>query len=140
MADSLPELSIPREKLCFIAVKAREFDAKDVVTDPGDGSNPSDDGMVSVLEDHRSDPVVRELIRFINALSEDEQIDLVALAWLGRGDQRVEDWDALRGEAAQAHNNRAASCLLGMPLLSDFLNDAVAEFGGSCTEFEHEHL
>jgi hypothetical protein len=31
------------------------------------------------------DPVRSELIGYINALSEDEQIELVALAWLGRG-------------------------------------------------------
>jgi hypothetical protein len=138
--EDLPSLSISPEKVCFIAVKAREFDAKDVVTDPDDGSNPTDDGMISVLEDHRDDPVVQELSGLINALSEDEQIDLVALAWLGRGDGDIEDWDTLRAEAARAHNNRTASYLLGMPLLSDFLEDALVEFGRSCEEFEMNHL
>ena len=32
------------------------------------------------------DPVAREITGFINALTEDEQIDLVALMRLGRGD------------------------------------------------------
>ena len=36
-------LSISPEKVCFIIVKAREFDAKDAVTDPDPGSNPTDD-------------------------------------------------------------------------------------------------
>jgi hypothetical protein len=36
-------------------------DAKDVVTEPDPGSNPTDDGMLSVLEDHKDDPVVAEL-------------------------------------------------------------------------------
>ena len=31
---SAPELAISPEKLCFIIVKAHEFDAKDIVTDP----------------------------------------------------------------------------------------------------------
>lgn len=61
MPDNVPELSIPTDKLCFIIAKAREFDVKDVVTDPDDASNPSDDAMISVLEDHRDDPVVKEI-------------------------------------------------------------------------------
>ena len=138
--DTLPSLTISPEKICYIVVKAREFDAKDVVTDPDDGSNASDDGMISVLEDHQDDPVLQELRAFIGALTEDEQIDLVAMAWLGRGDGDIGDWDALRAEAARAHNNRAASYLLGMPQLSDFLEDALSDFGGSCEEFEMGHL
>ena len=138
--ETLPTLSISPEKICFIVVKAREFDAKDVVTDPDDGSNASDDGMISVLEDHRDDPVLQELRGFIGALTEDEQIDLVAMTWLGRGDGDIGDWDALRAEAARAHNNRTASYLLGMPQLSDFLEDALSDFGGSCEEFEMGHL
>jgi hypothetical protein len=38
----LPDLSISDEKLCFIIAKAREFDVKDVVTDPDDASNPTE--------------------------------------------------------------------------------------------------
>jgi hypothetical protein len=34
MPKDPPDLSIATEKVCFIVVKAREFDVKDVVTDP----------------------------------------------------------------------------------------------------------
>ena len=51
-AKSTPALAISPEKVCFIVVKAREFDAKDIVTDPGDSSSATDDAMISVLEDH----------------------------------------------------------------------------------------
>jgi hypothetical protein len=128
------ELSISPEKLGFIITKAREFDVKDVVTDPGDSSNATDDAMLSVLEDHPDDPVAQELAGFIRALTEDEQIDLVALTWLGRGDGTVEDWTDLRAEAARAHNRRTASYLLGMPLLSNHLEDALSQFGLSYEE------
>jgi hypothetical protein len=138
--QAVPALSISPEKVCFIAVKAREFDAKDIVTDPGDSSNASDDGMRSVLEDHRNDPVVQELTSYINALTEDEQIDLVALAWLGRGDGELSDWQELRSEASRAHNERTASYLLGMPMLPDHLEDALSAFGRSCEEFEMGRL
>jgi len=132
--DNLPELSISEQKLCFIIAKAREFDVKDVVTDPDDSSNATDDAMLSVLEDHKDDPVVQELTAVIFAMSEDEQIDLVARTWLGRGDGTIEDWSELRAEAARAHNRRTASYLLGIPLLSDYLEEAISQFGISCEE------
>ena len=132
--DNLPDLQISPSKVCYIIAKAREFDAKDVVTDPDDASNPTDDAMISVLEDHRDDPVVQEIAAAIFGMSEDEQIDLVTLAWLGRGDGSIEDWDELRAEAARAHNKRTASYLLGMPLLADYLDEALSQFGHSCGE------
>jgi hypothetical protein len=128
-----PALSISPEKVCFIVVK-------DVVTIPDDASNATDDAMMSVLEDHADDPVAAELRGFIGALTEDEQVDLVALTWLGRGDGTLDDWEELRGEAARLHNKRTASYLLGMPLLPDHLEDALSQFGRSCEEFEMGHL
>lgn len=82
----MPELSISTEQVEFLILKAREFDAKEGVSDPDEGSNATDDGMIDVLEDNADDPVVREIAGFINALSIDEQIDLVTLLRLGRGD------------------------------------------------------
>ena len=133
-SEKTPELSISPEKVCYIIAKAREFDAKDVVTDPDDASNPTDDAMISVLEDYRDDPVVQEIAAAIFGMSEDEQIDLVTLAWLGRGDGSIEDWDELRAEAARAHNKRTASYLLGMPLLANHLDEALSQLGHSCDE------
>ena len=128
----LPDLSISDEKLCFIIAKAREFDVKDVVTDPDDASNPTDDAMLAVLEDHKDDPVVQELVALINSMSVDERVDLVALTWLGRGDGGIDDWAELRAEAARAHNRRTAAYLLGIPLLSDYLSEAIDQCGIEC--------
>lgn len=133
---TIPDLSISAAKVATILAKARQFDAKDVVTDPDSGSNASDDAMLSVLEDHADDPVRTELRAIIRGLNEDEQIDLVALAWLGRGDGELSEWDDLREEAARAHNKRTAEYLLGMPLLSDYLEEALSQFGHSVEEFE----
>ena len=134
MAD--PTLTISSESVCFIIVKAREFDAQDVVTDPDSGSNAADDGAASVLEAHSDDLTQKELVAFINALSEEEQTDLVALLWLGRGDGTMEDWDDLRDEAQRQHNTRTASYLLGEPLLSDHLEEGLSQFGLTCEDFE----
>lgn len=134
------ELTVSPEKVCFIIVKAREFDAKDIVTEPDPGSNPTDDHDAAVLEDHPDDPVLQELTAFIDALSEDEQIDLVALTWLGRDDNEASDWASVRDEAARAHNRRTSNYLLGIPLVSDFLEEGLSMLGHSCKEFEAGHL
>jgi hypothetical protein len=105
-----PTLTISPEKVCFVIIKAPEFDAKDEVTEPDPGSNPTDDKDTAVLEDHEDDPVVEELTSFIDSLSEDEQIDLVALTWLGRDDYTASNWNLVREEASRAQK-RARSRL-----------------------------
>jgi hypothetical protein len=129
-------LVVSSEKVCFIIMKAREFDAKEEPSEADPGSNPIDDKDISVLEDQPDDPVVEELTSFIDALSEDEQIDIVALTWLGRGDFTAEDWETVRNDAAAAHNEKTANYLLGIPLLGDFLEEGLSMAGRSCDEFE----
>jgi hypothetical protein len=140
MADA-PTIEIPLETVCFIIVKAREFDAKDVVTDPDPGSNDADDDMISVLEDHKDDPVVAELVGTISALNDDEQIDLITLAWLGRGTGTIDEWDDLHSQAAEAHSRQTTPrYLLGLPLLADYLAEGLDQLGLSCEDIEAEHL
>src|SRR6476661_2818039 len=133
MADI--ELAISPKKVCAVAALARRFDAKDEVTETDIGSNPADDLQVAVLENHPDDPVLRELVALINGLSEDEQIDLVALTWLGRGDDSIENFDSLRQAASDAHNARTARYLCGTPLLGDYLKEGLAQCDLSCEEF-----
>jgi Protein of unknown function (DUF3775) len=138
--DELPVLSISSDKICFVISRARRIDVKVAVTEPDPGSNASDDGMIAILEDHPDDAVVEELTTFIAGLNNDEQIDLVALAWLGRDDNTIADWAELRGEAASAHSTRAthtARYLLGIPLVGDFLDEALSLFGQSCEAFDN---
>jgi len=142
MSDvATPELSISSDKVCYIIAKAKEFEVKDVATIPDEASNASDDHMVEVLEDRPGeDSVFQELRSLIGDMSDDEQIDLVSMAWLGRGDAGVESWQELRTEAARAHNRRTASYLLGMPLLPTYLETALDELGLSCEGFDRENL
>jgi hypothetical protein len=126
---AMPELMISAEKVGYLIEKAREFDVKEGNSDPDSGSNGSDDNMVDVLEDNGGDPVAREISGFIGALTEDEQIDLVALMRLGRGDGTLAEWKDLRREAADGRNGRTASYLLGEPMLGDLLAQGLDEFG-----------
>lgn len=135
-----PELAVALETVCFIIIKAREFDAKDEVTEPDPGSNPSDDRSAAVLEDHADDPAQEELLSLISELSIDAQIDLVALMWLGRDNYSADDWASVRQEAADAHNDHTADYLCGSPLLADHLADGLSVLDYSCADYEREHL
>lgn len=136
----MPELAISAEKVAFIIEKAREFDVKEAGSDLDSGSNPTDDDAVDVLEDDGSDPVASELGGFISALNEDEQVDLVALTWLGRGEGTIDDWDDLRARALEARGeyrkprHETVQYLLGEPMLGDLLADGLDEFGIDWTD------
>lgn len=133
-----PELAVPLETVCFIIMKARQFDVKTDVTEPDPGSNPTDDNDATVLQDYRDDPAQEELVSLISNLSDDEQTDLVALMWLGRDDHEAGEWASVREQAADAHNKRTARYLCGEPLLADHLAAGLDLLGLSCTDYEGE--
>ncbi|WP_374332622.1 DUF3775 domain-containing protein [Aestuariivirga sp.] len=142
ISDQTPdiELSVSTEQVCFIIAKARQFEVKDVPTIADPASNATDDHMVSVLEARGNDPAAQEIRSIVNAMDEDQQIDLVALTWIGRGDYEIGEWSEAREQAAAAHNDRTADYLVGLPLLSEFLEDALSDCGRSCEDEEMGRL
>ncbi|MGO8912944.1 MAG: DUF3775 domain-containing protein [Bradyrhizobium sp.] len=126
----VPNLSISPEKVFFIISKSRQSEGSAAGLDLG--SDEGDD----MPEDHSERTERSELSVFIRGLNEDEQIDLVALMWLGRGDGELDNWRELRAEASRAHNNRTAAYLIGTPLLADYLEEALSAFGMSSEDFE----
>ncbi len=119
-------LGINPEKVRHIITEARMFDVKEEVSDPDSGSNASDDMMADVLEDLPDDATYEELAAYIRGLDEDEQIELVALAWLGRGTYTLEEWDDAVAEARRVHNNRTAEYLFSLPMLGDYLEEGLS--------------
>ncbi len=132
------ELGINPDKVCHIIAKARVFDAKEGMSDPDSGSNASDDGMTDVLENlpDELDATRLELVEFIRALDEDEQINLVALAWVGRGTYDIGEWREAMNEARTQHNARTAEYLMTLPMLGDYLEEGLSVLGESCEEFD----
>jgi hypothetical protein len=102
----MAELGISTGTGCFLIAKAHEVIAKVGVDDPDSGSNASDDRMTDILEHFANDKTAAELPTTIEDLNIDEQVDLVALVWLGRSDDwTVDDWDEMVAEARRAHND-----------------------------------
>jgi len=132
----VPELSISSEKVCFLIVKAREFDVQDGSSDTDSGSNASDDRMIDVLEDGGENAVQQEIRTFIAEMDEEEKADLIGLLRLGRGDGTMEEWEEMRAEGFGEHAGNVAAYLLGEPMLGDYLEEGLSQFGFSCSEFE----
>jgi hypothetical protein len=125
-SDTDFELEIDLEKVGEIIQKARMFDVKEELSDPQSGSNATDDRMLDILEDTKDDATLPELLEMIRNLDEDEQIRLVALAWIGRGTYEAGEWQEALNQARAAHNTHTAEYLIGLPLLGDYLEGGLA--------------
>jgi hypothetical protein len=136
----MAQLTISPETVCYIIIKAREFDVKVEPTDPDTGSNPADDNGVDILEDLADDPTYEELASAMESLNDDETLDLVALTWIGRGDYTRADWREAREQANEIPLADRPRYLLGTPLLGDYLEEGLAELGHSCEDFEIDRL
>ena len=133
-------LTIPLEKLAFIIEKARVFDTE-VPADAGDsGSNPTDDGESGILFDTRGNPTLLELRTLIEDLNTDEQEELLALIWIGRGDFRADEWKEAIQQARQSRTNSEADYLIGTPLLASYLAEGAAALDLSLEEYESNRL
>jgi Protein of unknown function (DUF3775) len=130
-------LEISPEKVGFVIVKAREMAAKVAAWDDG---ATSDHDAESILESFSEDATADELKGFIRDLNEDEQASLVALAWIGRGSFGPEELDEAVSTARAERTNRTEDYLIGMPLLPDYLEDALDRLGYSVEDAEDESL
>ncbi|HET6467599.1 MAG TPA: DUF3775 domain-containing protein [Geminicoccaceae bacterium] len=126
--------ALNQDTVCQIILHARAFDVKVEPVIPESASNPSDDDARGILEDRPDDLTGPQLRALIEDLDEEQQIELVALAWVGRGSFGRDEWGDALAEARRAHNDRTAEYLMGMPLLGDYLAEGLAEFGLSCAE------
>jgi len=133
-------LAIDPETVCYIIVKAREFDVKVDPVDLDPGSNDADDGESAILQDYANDPTYEEIKGAIESLNVEEQYTLVALMWLGRGTYGIDEWKTALDDAKAAANNRTADYLLGTPLLADYLEEGLSQHGHSCEDMEMGRL
>ena len=126
-------LEISPAKVGFVIVKSREIAAKVAAWDDG---STSDHDAESILESFSDDATQDELMGFIRDLNEDEQASLVALAWIGRGSFGPEELDEALATARAERTNRTDEYLLGMPLLPDYLEEALDRLGYSVEDAE----
>lgn len=128
-------LEIAPEKVAHVIIKAREFDAK---TGAWDTESSDDDDGSTVLENFADDAVFQEAAGFIDGLNDDEQVSLVALAWIGRGTYEAEELDEAISTARHEATNATSQYLLGIPLLADYLEEGLEKLGYSVDDIEND--
>lgn len=118
------------ETVCFIIDKAHEFQTQeDIVLE----EEPSLEGGASMLlAEYSGNPALAELKAAIDDLEPDQQVVLVALMWLGRGDYDIEEWEDALAEAARRWTNHTADYLIATPMLADYLSEALDQHGYTC--------
>ena len=84
-------------------------------------------------EIERAEP---ELRAFIERMDEQQQSELVALMWIGRGAFEPEDLAEAVAHAQAEATTPCADYLIGTPHLSDHLESALEAFGIDVTDIE----
>lgn len=132
-------LEIAPEKVAYVIIRAREYDAKVEPHIPNEGSG-SEGEPDDILESFPDDTTRPELVAFIDALNVDEQAHLVALTWIGRGTFEADELDEAVETARQQKVSSTAEYLLGTPLLADYLEEGLDKLGFPVEDIEGEIL
>jgi hypothetical protein len=122
---------ISAEKLSFVIAKAREMESG-VEGFKVNGSKR----VASVTGGDRCAAARAELAGFIEAMDEDEQCELIALCWIGRGKFTREEWESALVEARAHLKQPTADYLLRNPRLAPHLESGLAELNLTIEGFE----
>ena len=132
----MPELRISVEKVCALIEAARELAGK-VPSTAGDRTTTGDDSKLATIDEPEGigedqDARRSQTVEFIAGLNVEEQADLLALIWLGRGDYDIEEWDEALTEAEARIAARDPDYMIGDAALPEYLGDGIEAFGLSC--------
>lgn len=125
-------LNVNPEIVCVLIERAREFHAKEGVVIPEETTDSSGSSAADMLADHQVDPTFQEFKTTVEELEPDQQVAVVALMWLGRGDFEAEEWATAFREAAESWTPHTAEYLMSTPLVADYLDEGLSLLGYSC--------
>lgn len=125
----MDELSLSSAFLHELILKARAVMAAEGGVTPDEGGNPTDDETPATLQWDAANLTREELVEEIDALDETAQAELVALMWLGRGDDDPANWEAMTRLALERHVGSTSSYLLDHPLVADYWADGLDQLG-----------
>jgi len=125
-------LEISTNKIARVIVRARELEAK-----VGRWDRTSDEaGIETILESRPSDGTEAELRSYIADMNRDEKASLVAVMWIGRETFEATELAEAIKTAKQESISPTEKYLMGIPLLSDYLEDGMNALGYSVEEIE----
>lgn len=96
--------------------------------------SPADDAPRQMMAGHGDETSLQEFRTIIDAMDPDQQHEVVALLWLGRGDYTLEEWDDIVEQARDQWTPDTADYLMDHPLLASYLQDGLEQHGYDCSE------
>ena len=130
----MPDLSLSPTYISRLIFKMRGVQAREGEVDPDSGSNPVDDNTVDALQDSPDDLSREEIREEIRDLGPEEQAELVALLWTGRGDAEPAEWDTTLGMARDGAVSPTEDYLLQEPLVAEYWAEGAEQLGISLPE------
>lgn len=122
-------MEIAVEKVTALIEYLRMLDGKEGAGGYDGGQDGYEDGALHVLETLADDGTEEQIRGVIDGLNVDEQADLVALVWIGRGDFEREEWPVAHRRAQERAVRSTAKYLLGIPNVGDLLEEGLATMG-----------
>ncbi len=123
-------LAVTPDDVLRLTQLAREFHAQDAVVMPDTPGNFTDDEWSQeALAGHESNTFLDEFRALVGDLEPDQQMEVVALLWLGRGDYTAEEWEQAVLDARDAWNPRTADYLIAHPMLADQIEEGLQLLG-----------
>ena len=124
----MQELELNRDTVQFLIDTVHEFHSREDVMFPEEPESANEDWSRQMAIDYGGDPYYVELKSTIEDLEPDQQISLVALMWLGRGNYTLDRWDTALEQAEYSWNDHTADYLIGTSLLADYLAEGLEIF------------
>lgn len=126
------EITLNPEFLRSLILKLRAVMAQEDLVSPDSGSNPTDDEGAAVLQDSPDNMTRSEIAAQVEDLEPDQQAELVALMWIGRGDMEPEEWQEAIALALERRDRPTSDYLLSHPQVADDLAEGIEKlFDGS---------
>ncbi len=128
----MDDLSLNPEFLRSLILKLRALMAQEEMVSPDSGSNPSDDEAAATLQESPDNLTQAEIEAQITDLEPDQQAELVAIMWIGRGDFEPEEWEEALSLALERADTPTARYLLSHPQVAEDLDEGIDKlFDGS---------
>ena len=125
MDDDANPLSLNPEFMRSLILKLRAVMAQEGLVSPDSGSNAADDEGPATLQDSPDNLTRAEVAAQIRDLEPDQQAELVALMWIGRGDMEPEEWEEALAMAIERQDGPASRYLLAHPHVADHFDEGL---------------
>ena len=120
----MDELTLNPKFLQNLILRTRALMAEDAAVSDDEG-NYVDEKDPSVPRYEAADYTLAEIATEIEDLEPDQQAELVALMWIGRGDLEPDEWEQALALAAERREGPTSDYLLSNPLLPEHWDEGL---------------